>query len=120
MASGARRPAASSAWFWPCWQSRAEHLRRINSNTVTGGTAQSCQETYSDPERQIAVARTLVDTNFKKQEIDCNGDPDLQARRREGVRGTAARDRETASLSSFAPTESPSVSAAGLLVGSWR
>jgi len=44
------------------------------SEAGSGGTAQSCNQAYFDTERQIVVAGTLVDANFKKQEIDCNGD----------------------------------------------
>jgi hypothetical protein len=40
-----------------------------------GGGGQSCEQTYDDTTRQIAEARALIYANFKKQEIDCNGDP---------------------------------------------
>jgi len=53
---------------------RAQAQEEFNSNSG-GGTAQSCQQSYDDTQRQIAVAGTLIDANFKKQEIDCNGDP---------------------------------------------
>ena len=46
-----------------------------SSSGAQGEGGQSCQQTYSDTERQIAIARDLLDSNFKKQEIDCNGDP---------------------------------------------
>jgi hypothetical protein len=57
---------------------RASAQDQFNSNTGsepgTGATAQSCQEAYSEAERQIVAAGAIVDANFKKQEIDCNGD----------------------------------------------
>jgi hypothetical protein len=40
-----------------------------------GDNGQSCQETYTDTTNQIAEARALIDADFKKQEIGCNGDP---------------------------------------------
>jgi hypothetical protein len=46
-----------------------------SSSGSQNGNGQSCQQTYSDTERQIVIARDLVDSNFKKQEIGCNGDP---------------------------------------------
>ncbi|HEY6421460.1 MAG TPA: hypothetical protein VIX59_20880 [Candidatus Binataceae bacterium] len=45
------------------------------SEAGTGGTTQSCDQAYSEAQHQIVEAGTLVDANFKKQEIDCNGDP---------------------------------------------
>lgn len=56
---------------------RAQAQEEFNSNSG-GGTAQSCQQSYDDTQRQIGVAGTLIDANFKKQEIDCNGDPECR------------------------------------------
>jgi hypothetical protein len=46
-----------------------------SGSSSEGDTGQSCQQTYTDTTNQIAEARDLIDANFKKQEIGCNGDP---------------------------------------------
>jgi hypothetical protein len=55
----------------------ASAQEQFNSNSGSGsGSAnpQSCDEAYDETEHQIVAARIAVDANFKKQEIDCNGD----------------------------------------------
>jgi len=54
---------------------RAPAQEQFNSNTGSGGGPQSCDEAYSETEQQIVAAGIIIDANFKKQEIDCNGDP---------------------------------------------